>query len=217
MNLKKPVIFFKENGLGPDKKISYLEDRGYFSFVLLLIAELKFKEAEKILSELQTMSQAANWIETLIGVKIVYAILYKHTGNKEKAVAALLEALEYAAAENILMSFIYYHDRIKDLLPDVFKIQATAKTNIPKKLTDKLKLAIEKREKLKIINLESGLSDRELDTLKLIAEDLTNQEIADKLFISLNTVKTHLKNVFLKLEADNRTKAVAKAKELGII
>jgi LuxR family maltose regulon positive regulatory protein len=215
--LEKASNFFKENGLGPDKKISYLEDRGYFSYVLLLIAELKFKEAEKILSELQTMSQAANWIETLIGVKIVYAILYKHTGNKEKAVAALVEALEYAAAENILMSFIYYHDRIKDLLPDVFKIQATTKTKIPKKLTDKLKLAIEKREKLKIINLGYGLSDRELDALKLIAEDLTNQEIADKLFISLNTVKTHLKNVFLKLEADNRTKAVAKAKELGII
>jgi LuxR family maltose regulon positive regulatory protein len=215
--LEKASNFFKENGLEPDTKISYSEDRGYFSFVLLLITELKFKEAEKILSELQTMSQAANRIETLIGVKIVYAILYKHTGNKEKAVATLLESLEYAADENILMSFIYYHDRIKDLLPDVFKIQATTKTNIPKKLTDKLKLAIEKREKRKIINLESGLSNRELDILKLIAEDLSNQEIADKLFISLNTVKTHLKNVFLKLEADNRTKAVDKAKELGII
>ena len=76
------------------------------------------------------MSYAANWVETLIAVKIIYAILYKHTGDKEKAVANLLEALEYAADENILMSFIYYHDRIKDLLTDVFKRQATAKTNI---------------------------------------------------------------------------------------
>ncbi len=215
--LEKAGNFFKENGLGTDKEISYLENRGYLSFVLLLIAELKFKEAEKILTGLQTMSYAANWVETLIAVKIIYAILYKHTGDKEKAVANLLEALEYAADENILMSFIYYHDRIKDLLTDVFKRQATAKTNIPKRLTDKLKLAIEKREKLKIINLESGLSDRELDTLKLIAEDLTNQEIADRLFISANTVKSHLKNVFLKLDVDNRTKAVDKAKEHGLI
>jgi len=215
--LEKAGNFFKENGLGTDKEISYLENRGYLSFVLLLIAELKFKEAEKILTGLQTMSYAANWVETLIAVKIIYAILYKHTGDKEKAVANLLEALEYAADENILMSFIYYHDRIKDLLTDVFKRQATAKINIPKRLTDKLKLAIEKREKLKIINLESGLSDRELDTLKLIAEDLTNQEIADRLFISANTVKSHLKNVFLKLDVDNRTKAVDKAKEHGLI
>ena len=115
------------------------------------------------------------------------------------------------------MPFIYYHNWIKDLLTDLFKMEAAKKTNIPKKSTDKLKLALEKREKLKIINLESGLSDRELDTLKLIAEDLTNQEIADKLFISLNTVKSHLKNVFLKLDVDNRKQAVDKAKVLGII
>jgi LuxR family maltose regulon positive regulatory protein len=210
-------IFFRENGLGSDKKISYLEDRGYFSYVLLLITESKFDEAEKTLFELQKMSLAANWIETLIAVKIVYAILYNHIGNKEKALANFLESLEYAADENILMPFIYYHDRIKDLLIDAFKKQATTKTNIPDKLIDKLKLAIEKREKLKKINLESGLSDRELDTLKLIAEDLSNQEIADKLFISLNTVKTHVGNILLKLEAENRLKAVIKAKEQGII
>jgi LuxR family transcriptional regulator, maltose regulon positive regulatory protein len=215
--LEKAGIFFKENGLGPDNEISYLSIRGYFSFVLLLITELKFNEAEKILSEIQTKSLAASWAETLIAVKIVYAILYKQTGNKEKAVSNLLEALEYAADENILMPFIYYHDRIKDLLLDLFKIQATANTKIPKQLIDKFKLALEKRGKYMKTNPESGLSDRELDTLKLIAEDFTNQEIADKLFISLNTVKTHLKNVFLKLDVDNRTKAAAEAKELGII
>ncbi len=215
--LEKASNFFKENGLGPDKKISYTEDRGFFSYVLLLITELKYKEADKILSELQTMTQTAKWIETLIIVKIVYAIYYKHTGDKIKAVKNLLEALEYAANENILMSFIYYHDWIKDLLIEVFKIQATTKTNIPKKLTDKLKLAIEKREKFKKINLESGLSERELEILKLIPDNLSNQEIADKLFISLNTVKTHLKNIYLKFEVDNRTKAIAKAKELGLV
>ena len=63
----------------------------------------------------------------------------------------------------------------------------------------------------------AGLSNREIDTLKQMADDLSNQEIADKLFISLNTVKTHVKNIYLKLEADNRTKAIAKAKELEII
>jgi LuxR family transcriptional regulator, maltose regulon positive regulatory protein len=215
--LENAVNFFRENGVGLEKKISYLEDRGYFSFVLLLITESKFKEAEKILFELQTMSQNANWIETLISVKIVYAILYKHIGDKEKAVASLIEALEYAANENILMSFIYYHDRIKELLIDVFKIQTTTKTNIPKELIDKLKRALEEIEKFKKNKLVSVLSDRELEALKLIAEDLTNQEIADKLFISLNTVKTHVKNILLKLEVDSRIRAVTKGKELGII
>lgn len=214
---EKAGIHFKENGISTDKEISYVEDRGFFSFVLLLIAESKFRDAEKILSKLQFQAQAANWIETLITVKIVYAIFYKHAGNKEKAVACLIEALEYAADESILMSFIYYHDRIKELLPEVFKIQAYSKTNIPKELTDKLKRAIEKRDRLYKINIESDLSTRELETLKLMAGDLSNQEIADKLFISLNTVKTHLKNIYLKLEVSNRAKAVSKARELGII
>ena len=65
--------------------------------------------------------------------------------------------------------------------------------------------------------MKAGLSARELDALKLIAEDLTNQEIADKLFISLQTVKTHVKNILLKLDVDSRIRAVTKAKELGII
>jgi LuxR family maltose regulon positive regulatory protein len=115
------------------------------------------------------------------------------------------------------MTFVLYHPGISDLLKEVYKMQATAKTKIPKKLIDKLKLAIEKREKFKKINSESGLSDRELDALRLLAEDLSNQEIADKLFISLNTVKTHLKNIFLKLEVDSRSGTVAKAKEMGLI
>jgi LuxR family maltose regulon positive regulatory protein len=64
---------------------------------------------------------------------------------------------------------------------------------------------------------EFELSARELDTLKLIAENLMNQEIADKLFISVNTVKTHLKNINLKLGVVNRAEAVTKAKELRLI
>jgi LuxR family maltose regulon positive regulatory protein len=214
---EKARQLFIENGMGLDKKISYQTDRANFSFVLLLITELKFKEAEKILSELQTMAQAASRIDTLVEAKIIYAILYKQSGNKEKAIVNLIEALEAAACENILMYFIHYHSGISDLLKEVYKIQATTKTNIPKELTDKLKLAIEKRDKVIKMSFEAGLSARELDVLKLIAEDLTNQEIADKLFISLQTVKTHVKMIHLKLEVDSRIRAVTKAKELGII
>jgi LuxR family transcriptional regulator, maltose regulon positive regulatory protein len=159
---EKARHLFMEYGLGLNKKISYLTDRAYFSFVLLLITELKFKEAEKILSELQTMAQAANRIETLIEAKIIYAILYKQSGNKEKAIVNLIEALEAAACENILMYFIHYYSGISDLLKEVYKIQATTKTNIPKELTDKLKLAIEKRDKLNKISFKAGLSAREL-------------------------------------------------------
>lgn len=63
----------------------------------------------------------------------------------------------------------------------------------------------------------SGLSARELEVLQLMAEGLSNQEIADKLFISLPTVKSHSSSLFTKLEVKRRTEAVHRAKSLRII
>ncbi len=62
-----------------------------------------------------------------------------------------------------------------------------------------------------------GISKRELEVLELMAQGLANQEIADKLFVSLNTVKTHSANLFSKLEVNRRTQAIQKAKELSLI
>lgn len=62
-----------------------------------------------------------------------------------------------------------------------------------------------------------GLTPRELEILQLIAEGLSNKEIAGRLFVSENTVKTHSANVFTKLSAKRRTQAVQLAKEAGVI
>ncbi len=61
------------------------------------------------------------------------------------------------------------------------------------------------------------LSDRENDVLKLLATGLSNKEIGEKLFISENTVKTHVNNIYSKLGVNRRTQAVQKAKSLGIL
>lgn len=62
-----------------------------------------------------------------------------------------------------------------------------------------------------------GISPREYDVLELMSDGLSNQEIADKLFISLNTVKTHSTNLYVKLDVKRRTQAVQRAKELQLI
>jgi len=62
-----------------------------------------------------------------------------------------------------------------------------------------------------------GITKRELEILELIAQGLSNREIADKLFVSENTVKTHSSRVFDKLSAKRRTQAVQIAKEIGLI
>ncbi|NJO90741.1 MAG: response regulator transcription factor [Chloroflexia bacterium] len=61
------------------------------------------------------------------------------------------------------------------------------------------------------------ISKREYEVLQLISEGLSNQEIADKLFISLPTVKTHSSNLFEKLDVQRRTQAINKAKDLKLI
>ncbi len=72
--------------------------------------------------------------------------------------------------------------------------------------------------RLDVIQLnELGISKREHEVLELIAQGLSNQEIANKLFVSLNTIKTHSSNLFLKLEVNRRTRAVQKGKELRLI
>lgn len=62
-----------------------------------------------------------------------------------------------------------------------------------------------------------GISKRENEVLMLMAKGLSNQEIADRLFVSLNTVKTHTSSLFVKLDVKRRTQAIQKAKELHLI
>jgi two-component system, NarL family, response regulator LiaR len=88
------------------------------------------------------------------------------------------------------------------------------------KLTAKRKVVIQSvapfsldDEKLKSL----GISKREYEVLELIASGLSNQEIADKLFVSLNTIKTHSASLFVKLDAKRRTQAIQRAKEMQLI
>jgi len=62
-----------------------------------------------------------------------------------------------------------------------------------------------------------GVSDREYEVLTLLAEGLSNREIAERLFVSPNTVKTHLAHLYQKLAVSRRTQAISKAKELRLI
>lgn len=66
-------------------------------------------------------------------------------------------------------------------------------------------------------SIETDLSTRELEVLINISQGLSNQDIADKLFVSINTVKTHTTNIYSKLGVKSRTQAVSKAKKLNLV
>jgi LuxR family transcriptional regulator, maltose regulon positive regulatory protein len=206
-----------EHGLDLNKAKTPANESAYSSYVRLLLLQNRLDEAELLLSELYTLANNGKRIERIIDIKVSFAILYEMKGMHENAVLNLIQAMELASEENLLIGFVFRSNDIKGLLKDVYKIQATTKTNISNNFIENLKLAIDRRENQIKFHAEIELSARELDTLKLITGELSNQEIADKLFISLNTVKTHLKNIYLKLEVDSRSKAAAKAKEMGLL
>jgi DNA-binding NarL/FixJ family response regulator len=66
-------------------------------------------------------------------------------------------------------------------------------------------------------SLDKGLSKREIEILECLSRGMTTIQIADELFISENTVKTHVRHIFEKLEASNRAEAVRRASQLGVI
>jgi len=215
--IDKASEFVKESGLGLNQKISYKEEFSYINYVRLLLAQNKLNEADSMIADLYSLALSGDRIESLVYLKISYAVMYRMTGELQKAVSSLIEALEFAADEDLLVFFLYDLNYTIDLLEEVYKIQTSGKTRIPDRFIQKLRQAVEAKKKRLKIHPELDLSAREMATLKLIAENLVNQEIADRLFISINTVKSHLKNIFLKLGVDSRSGAVVKAKNMGLL
>lgn len=213
--LEKAHAFLEAHGVAMGKTFSYAEEYRYIPFALLLIMEFKVEEAFLLLSQMYDMASIQSRKERMIEIKIFFSILFQMKGEKEEALSCLTESLEFAATDEILMYHLNYLDQINPLLQEVFKNQARGKGKLPKQFINKLKGSIEKRKNL--LPDHFGLSTRELETLQLLAENLSNQEIADKLFISLNTVKTRLKNLYMKLEVSSRSQAVEKAKEMRLI
>ena len=93
---------------------------------------------------------------------------------------------------------------IKIIKPKVTVVEKEVYLNTP--------FSINKKE-LELLNL----SKRELEVLLLMSEGLSNKEIADRLFVSLSTIKTHSNNLFDKMNVERRTQAIDKGKRLGII
>ena len=152
---------------------------------------------------------------------------YKHAllyGLSLAAVLVLLQVVEYRFLL-ISNSFEIYIATIA-ILFTVLGVWLASRLMRPKVETQVQTIIVEKEvhvlaARAKEVNeaerVKSGLSARELEVLALMAEGLSNQEIADRLFVSLNTVKTHTSKLFEKLDVKRRTQAVGKAKELNII
>ena len=135
------------------------------------------------------------------------------------------------AALTGLLKFVEYRYMVRDLSMEIYvgiialfftglgiwvglKLTNGKKAEKP---TEHISEKTKRPEDLKTILQKHRLTQREYDVLNLMAKGHSNQEIADQLFVSLNTVKTHSSNLFSKLDVKRRTQAVQKANELGIL
>ena len=189
--------------------------------VKLYILQRKVDKALQLLSELKILANEYDKYYLKFYNHVLLAQTYKILNKNSKAKESLIKAIQLAQKENYIRLFIDEGHEIKELLDEIWKDNKTKTSDsldlISMDYFKKLMAAFELEENRLKSKTDSDLSSRELDTLKLIAENLTNQEIADKLYISITTVKTHVRNILLKLEAKNRIEATNKAKEKGII
>lgn len=214
---KKSQAFFQNNGINTEAEVNFMNEHAFVPLIYYLITTGNIADAKRKLDEINNIAAKANRLERIIEVQVIYAIIYDQLGNDEQAIQCLVKSMEMAFPEKIVLFFFYYFDDIKDLLQKTFKFLATRNHNIPQEYIDKLKGILAKYKKGGKSKSNTDITKREFETLKLIAKDLTNQEIAEQLFISVQTVKSHVKNILLKLDVDNRHKASQKAKELGLI
>ena len=142
--------------------------------------------------------------------------------EEQIAMDSLLQALLRTQSTALVRMYVNEGEEIEDLLKAI-KAQKKSQSNKSldplemKYMNDILQAFETEKNRQKIAPDENELSSRELDTLHLLTLGLSNQEIAAKLFISNNTVKTHVRNILFKLEAKNRNDAVLIAKEKGIV
>lgn len=144
----------------------------------------------------------------------------------------MIEALQMKHNPRILMLTVSKHDEdlfgaiaagadgyvLKDAEPDELRrsinLVAEGKSVLSPEVTQRVFKAISSSQGFP---LEVALSKREMDVLNCLARGMTSAQIASELFISENTVKTHVRHILEKLEASNRAEAVSRAIQMGII
>ena len=135
-----------------------------------------------------------------------------------EAFALLESSLALAEPEGYIQIFLDVGDAIQALLAAYLRLEKPGYKQYAQKVLDAFSLKIEAGSPgLKPVGLIELLSRRELEVLQLIALGNTNQEIARQLVVSTGTVKAHTANIFRKLDVANRTEAVARARQVGIL
>ena len=167
-----------------------------------------------ILEPVRQQAEAKDWADKRLQAMILQALAHDVSGDSEKAVQLLGEALALAAPGGLLRPFVDEGSPMSALLHEAVK-RGAASPFAQQVLAAFGNTAVSQPPTAQ--PLPDPLSDRELEVLKLLATALTGPEIARELMISLNTMRTHTKNIYSKLGVNSRRTAVRRAEELSLL
>jgi LuxR family maltose regulon positive regulatory protein len=218
-----------ERGLSLADEVSYLHE---FEHLTLARLEIANPLVNALLARLLQAAEAQKRRGSALDILLVQALAHEAQGNRPQALAALDRALTLAEPEGYVRVFVDEGEAMRLLIADFAQPAGLGRLLIEKQkhvgghpsieYVNKLLAAFPQPMALSQseINIQQSaildpLSPRELEVLRLIAEGLSNQEIAHRLFLAVSTVKGHTRIIFDKLQVQRRTEAVARARELG--
>ncbi len=206
-NIHAATTWLNQQGVQDEYQQSPRFDALNLTIARILVTQKKHNEANKLLKHvIRTTQDSHRILSTMIGY-IILAISHQLVLREDEAQTALIAALRIGQTGEYLQTFI---GGGKDIIPILLKIREGGQyLNYVNYILDAFSDVPQ--------SLIEPLSDRELEILRLIASGMKNQQIADELVISINTVLYHTKNIYGKLDVNRRTQAVQKASKLNLL
>jgi LuxR family maltose regulon positive regulatory protein len=192
------------------------------SWARVLMAQGQMESAAGLLESLLQAAERAGQTGYMIELMALQALVFQSIGDPARAAATLTQALRLAEPESYVRTFVDEGEpmraligrlEIRDWRLKAYVQRLLASFDVLPSPTSKFQSPISSLQSLPT----EPLSEREREVLRLIADGLSNREIADRLVVAVSTVKTHINNVYAKLGVRSRTQAAARARELGLL
>jgi LuxR family transcriptional regulator, maltose regulon positive regulatory protein len=216
-------LWAQERDLEVENDVSYQRLPEYLSFARLLIVQGRLEEVDSLLERMLRLAESSALTGRVIEILLLQALTVLAQGKNGQAEKLLERALALAEPEGHIRLFVDEGEPMK-LLLDKYVERQGSKRSDHHYAARLLATMTHRKEGWRIQSSASGsgalidlLSERELEILRLLAEGLSNREIAQRSYISIGTVKAHLKHIYGKLEVGNRTEAAHRARQLSLI